>query len=330
MIPLIYLPYQNNNLLFLEDLILELEKRNIYTEDLLYRASEQDKLEKILKFGTDRGGFSERKIWPYSNEIDKEIMHEDVIYATTEDEIRKGEQDQSYSTSLKKFSIINSPLFLIYDSKHFIKLKEKQYVFSNPKNKRQPLLAVVYVKKIPEIEGWFSNEAELFYRSLVKPIKNGTIVEIGSWKGRSISYIGKVCMVNNTRLYCIDWWNGSSDEFNDRYKQMLEKENVELTFRYNLLSLGINAVHLKTTSLEASQYFKDEKIDLVFLDGSHDYSAVKADAEVWFKKLINGGILAGHDFSEKHHGVIRAIEDFVDKNKLKLSKGAGTIWYIRK
>lgn len=36
--------------------------------------------------------------------------------------------------------------------------------------------------------------------------------------------------------------------------------------------------------------------DMVFIDGDHNYEAVKRDVEFWKNRLIPGGLLCGHDF----------------------------------
>ncbi|MBM3199528.1 ATP-binding protein [Candidatus Woesearchaeota archaeon] len=140
------LDYDGNNTKFLESVIEKLGKKN--SRNILYRASEQESLERILKHGTDRGGFSGKKSWGYSELLSKELLHEDVIFATTEAEIRYGEQNLEFQTSLKKFSLIERPLLLVYDSSYFIKVKEKQYAFKNPKTKHESLIAVFTVTKL--------------------------------------------------------------------------------------------------------------------------------------------------------------------------------------
>ena len=48
------------------------------------------------------------------------------------------------------------------------------------------------------------------------------------------------------------------------------------------------------TSEEAAWNFS-EPVELVFIDGSHEYELVRLDFELWFPKLISGGIIALHD-----------------------------------
>jgi hypothetical protein len=58
------------------------------------------------------------------------------------------------------------------------------------------------------------------------------------------------------------------------------------------------------TSREAAQGW-DKPVELLFIDGDHDYEAVREDFELWFPHLINGGTIAIHDSTAcLRHGLI--------------------------
>lgn len=327
--PLIHLPYQERNLLFLEEVLVELRARGI-VGDFLFRASEAEELERILTYGTDRGGFPGQRLWSDGPDIGRELLHQDVIFATTAEEIRLGESDPERSTSLKKFALIERPLFLVYDAGHFLRLHDRQFEFRDPKAKQAALLAIFRVIKLPSIQGWFSEAAGLSYRALVGQVRNGIVVEVGCWKGLSTSYIGRLCMANHTKLYCVDAWNGSSDDYNEAYQQMLAIEDVPVLFLRNMAERGIEVTTLQLPSLEAVGYFADCSVDMVFLDGSHDRTAVAAETAAWFEKLKPGGILAGHDFNNKHQDVIDAASHFAKERDLTLQTSPGDIWWVRR
>ena len=59
-------------------------------------------------------------------------------------------------------------------------------------------------------------------------------------------------------------------------------------------------------SLLASTRFKDGELDMVFIDGAHDYDSVFADLITWEPKVKEGGIFAGHDIDAP--GVQRALK----------------------
>jgi len=105
--------------------------------------------------------------------------------------------------------------------------------------------------------------------------------------------------------------------------------------RYNIAKRKANFFpHMKLirqTSEKAVKSFKDNSVDVVYIDGNHNYSYVLQDIEIWYPKVKKGGVIGGHDFRGHALGVILAVVDFVDRNKLrdKLQSG-GVDWWIRK
>ncbi len=131
------------------------------------------------------------------------------------------------------------------------------------------------------IEGFFTEDEGRWYARLARSLEGGTFVEIGSWKGRSTSFVGPVCNANGTRLVCVDHWNGSRDSLREKYETTLAVENVEATFRANMKALGITVEVMAVPSLIAANDFADAGIDRIFLDGSHDGPSVAADLNAW-------------------------------------------------
>ncbi|MEW5818716.1 MAG: class I SAM-dependent methyltransferase [Cyanobacteriota bacterium] len=324
------IPYLDDNLLFLDDIIFDLNNTGIQPDEVLFRASELEKLDKILAYGTDRAGYSGNKIWRYSEEFGTKILHKDVIFATSDQEIINAENKEGLASSMKKFSIIDKPLFLVYARKALKKLRGEHYLFLNTENKKESLLAIYKVIKATDIQGWFTIEEGQFYRSLVNNIHSGTIAEIGSWKGRSTTFIAKCCEINNNKLFCIDNWKGSSDKYCELYNEILNNENVEEEFRRNVLDINPDINVINKNSVDAALSFPDKTLDMVFIDASHDYESVKNDLDAWWNKLKEGGIIAGHDYENELPELTRAVDEFVILNKLTLFRGPGTIWYINK
>ena len=178
------------------------------------------------------------------------------------------------------------------------------------------------------IEGWFSEDEGRWYARFARALKGGTFVEVGCWKGRSTSFIGKICNDNGTRLVCVDHWSSSNDILKDRYDAALAVENVEHTFRANMSALGIQVEVLAMPSLEAAERFPSSSIDRVFLDGSHDGESVAADLEVWSTRLKPDGILAGHDYAPKYEGLRAAVDGFASKHGLAVKRGPRDIWFF--
>jgi predicted O-methyltransferase YrrM len=178
------------------------------------------------------------------------------------------------------------------------------------------------------IEGFFTEDEGRWYARFARGLVGGTFVEVGSWKGRSTSFVGPVCRANGTRLVCVDHWNGSRDTLAAHYAAVLAAEDVEATFRRHMAELGIPVEVLAMTSREASERFQDGTIGRVFLDGSHDGPSVTADLLAWWPKLAPAGTLAGHDYDAKHPELVAAVDAFADVRGLEVRKGPRSIFWL--
>lgn len=178
------------------------------------------------------------------------------------------------------------------------------------------------------IEGWFSEDEGRWYARFARALRGGTFVEVGSWKGRSTSFIGPVCNANGTRLVCVDHWRGSHDVLADRYAAALAVEDVEQTFRRNMAELGIAVEVIAEPSVIAAARFPSRSVDRVFIDAGHDHASVSEDLRVWSEKLVPGGVLAGHDYDFKHPEVVAAVDAFAAERRLVVEKGPRAIYWL--
>lgn len=109
-------------------------------------------------------------------------------------------------------------------------------------------------------------------------------------------------------LYSIDPFSPEYPEYN-----MDEKTATE-----NLKQFGERSKIVKKASWDCENDFFDNFFDFVYIDGAHDYESVKKDISLFYRKIKNGGILAGHDYSNDQMGVKSAVDEFCQLNKLKL------------
>jgi predicted O-methyltransferase YrrM len=128
-----------------------------------------------------------------------------------------------------------------------------------------------------------------------KVLKDGVkVAEIGSWKGMSTAIIAKTVSDFKGNVYAIDHWQGSVGVPEHKQAKIIEMFSV---FRKNMEALNLMGyIHpLVMSSEHASGIFKDDSLDMVFIDADHRYSYIKHDIESWLPKLKSGGIIAGHD-----------------------------------
>lgn len=158
-------------------------------------------------------------------------------------------------------------------------------------------------KRYTDIPGWFVSEA--VYDFLVSTVpKNGSFVECGAWLGRSSNYLCNIRADVNVTV--VDHWLGSPDERETSHKLATETD-IFRTFVENMKGLRYEVV--RASSEEASERFADESLDVVFIDMTHTYDAVKEDIRLWLPKVKPDGILAGDDYANDWPEVVRAVRD---------------------
>jgi predicted O-methyltransferase YrrM len=157
-------------------------------------------------------------------------------------------------------------------------------------------------------EKWFNYQN--IYKRIVESVpEGGHIVEVGAWKGASTSYLAVEAQHKKLRIDVVDTWSGSQEhkDISD-----IRENSLFETFIDNLRPV-INLINpIRTDSISASKMYDEESLDAVFIDADHRYESVKADILAWMPKAKKGGILAGHDYTLTHSGVILAVDELVE------------------
>jgi len=83
---------------------------------------------------------------------------------------------------------------------------------------------------------------------------------------------------------------------------------------------------VREKSISAARVFPDKYFDFIYIDAAHDYPNVFNDITAWKPKLKDTGILAGHDYSRKHPGVVQAIHEIFGE---QCERGSGTLFIVR-
>jgi len=82
-------------------------------------------------------------------------------------------------------------------------------------------------------------------------------------------------------------------------------------------------------SVDAAAFVAPDSLDLVFIDGDHDYGAVREHVRLWRPKLRIGGVLAGHDYNLFFPGTIRAVHEFAFDTRATLTLGPDHMWWFQ-
>ena len=148
--------------------------------------------------------------------------------------------------------------------------------------------------------------------------------EIGVFKGENSKYILKTLKVN--KIYLIDPYEKYTHYKSDEsYKSVIKAKKIT----HNKLKSYKNCKWIEKFSEKAFLEIPD--LDFLYIDGNHEYEYVKKDMKMYWNKIRQHGIMAGHDIDWQ--GVSKALMEFIKENNIsgdKIFFGNKTDWWIVK
>lgn len=159
--------------------------------------------------------------------------------------------------------------------------------------------------------------------------------EIGVWEG---SFSERLCAANDRlQLTCVDPWQPMYD-----YAAEAKNDAARLTAAFETAKhrLGrFGCVLMRMRSLEAAAQIPDRSLDFVYIDGNHRLDHVLADLDAWVPKVRQGGIVAGHDYTERKKTpfiqVKKAVDTYTREHDIKPwfvltgDKSPSFFWMVR-
>ena len=147
--------------------------------------------------------------------------------------------------------------------------------------------------QVDGVDGWVNHpEGRLLYHLARKCTGRGAIVEIGSWKGRSTIWLGHGSRAGRgLKIHAVDPHAGVIER-----GQTAGNGSTFDEFQRNLRMAGVEEVvvpHVDYSDAVARSF--SEPVELIFIDGLHDYDAVTTDFAAWYPKVIEGGVMAFHE-----------------------------------
>lgn len=137
--------------------------------------------------------------------------------------------------------------------------------------------------------GWVMHIPFAFF--IIQVLKPSVFVELGTYSGNS--YFAFCQSVKKhflkTRCFAIDTWKGDIHvgNYDDSVFQRVNEINEREYASFSTLK--------KMSFDEAIHQFDDSSIDLLHIDGTHTYQAVRNDFYNWLPKLSQKGVVLVHD-----------------------------------
>ena len=155
-----------------------------------------------------------------------------------------------------------------------------------------------------DVKGFLSDkEAKKLQELFLKVHHLGSVLEIGTYCGKSALNFSEVAKDVNGLIYTIDHHTGSEEhqrgeEYHDSelFDERLKKFNTLPEFLNNLKSkkMAKFIIPIIDKSQNASNFFS-EKISLLFIDGGHSFETALSDYSAWKDKICADGLLVIHD-----------------------------------
>lgn len=160
--------------------------------------------------------------------------------------------------------------------------------------------------------GWIPHIPFAFF--LVEIMKPAKIVELGTYSGNSyFAFCQAVKQLHlSTRCFAVDTWQGDihvGNYANDVYERVKEINKKEFFGFSHLMQMSFD---------DALNSFSDGSVDILHIDGTHTYDAVKNDFTNWLPKVRQGGVILLHDtmVRKKIFGVWKFLKEIREQYRI--------------
>ena len=143
----------------------------------------------------------------------------------------------------------------------------------------------------------------------------GDVVEIGSWQGRSSTFLARAVKESkNGDFYAIDHFGGNFGKEN-LYEIEGSMDTLKENFNKNIDKFGLSdIVHLlDMVNTKAVKEIEDKTIRFLFIDGDHTKKGVQKDIQLFFPLLKKGSIVVFDDYFEGFPGLIEAVDEIFEQ-----------------
>ena len=160
-----------------------------------------------------------------------------------------------------------------------------------------------------------------------------TWVEVGVYRGDTTSKVSKARPL--ARVVGVDPWLsplGTGNTFGANDVDMATKPQAQFERWYQetktkLMRFGSRVRLMRLASVAAAAELREQRFDLVFIDGDHSYEACAADIAAWRGLVREGGWLGGHDYAKaRFPGVTQAVDEVFPAGVVR---GADSTWWVR-
>jgi hypothetical protein len=195
------------------------------------------------------------------------------------------------------------------------------------------LLTFPILTRMRTIEGWLADEeADLLIavtaRALATHEQPQTIVEVGSYCGRSTVVFGSVVktLSPEAKIYAIDPHDGKVGAID---QGITSGEPTLIRFNRNLEQADLTK-YVEVIQKHSYEVTWDKPIQILFIDGLHDYTNVARDFFQFERWVVPGGYIAFHDYAEYYPGVKSFVNEILASGRYRQVHYVGSMMIVEK
>mmetsp|Transcript_34771 Transcript_34771/g.83150 ORF Transcript_34771/g.83150 Transcript_34771/m.83150 type:complete len:279 (-) Transcript_34771:82-918(-) len=107
---------------------------------------------------------------------------------------------------------------------------------------------------------------------------------------------------SNREYHLVDIW-AKLENYNDHAnKEQSEQDRIYAEAMENVKSWKSNIHVCRNFTTNCVRNYEDDYFDFIYVDARHDFKGVLQDLQLWWPKLKQGGIFAGHDYVSQDDG----------------------------
>lgn len=178
--------------------------------------------------------------------------------------------------------------------------------------------------ELAELEGLISAEVgELLHQRAAAIPASQAIVELGSYKGKSTSYLARGSRIGHgAPVFAVDAWSEEVSSWRNRVLHHLPSATyVEFLAQLTRAGVKSQVTPIRSmTTLAAEMWadgFCEAKVGLLYIDGDHHFEAVLADFRAWRSHLADDATIIFDDYDVPNNpGVLAAVSALAEAGEI--------------
>ncbi len=177
------------------------------------------------------------------------------------------------------------------------------------------------------VAGWLEDDEARTLLSVARTIPpGGHIVEIGSHCGKATVLLGAAARECDAHVTAIDRFDGVTGS---REEPLTRAAATRVRFDQTIAAAGLGD-RVDTRTGDAPDVATEEPVDLLVIDGLHDYPAVAADFAAFERHLTAGARVAFHDYADYFPGVVAFVDELVATGDWAIERAVATLRIVRR